>query len=243
MATKGMRCAGIALGLFMMLQGCTQKKSDEPFVFMLSDFMAAKELPYDSPPQVIYRIDDHRFVTLERYRDCYHGDSWYNDTRAGIRHQLGRGGYEDYQGKLINSDPTGKNLVFPSGAPPSMVTGDRGVSVYLAYSTDGGKTFHSLEYMPHSFDPFEDSKRYLIAVDNERVYVEKARQYDSYVVSYPLIQGFDYLGDKPLPDGAEIKFDTTTPSGVRAHSGDDQIHCDASIKPTNPDAPLIRGDR
>ncbi|MGK3144644.1 T6SS immunity protein Tli3 family protein, partial [Pantoea sp. C2G6] len=28
---------------------------------------------FDVPPQVIYRIDDHRFFTLENYKDCAHG--------------------------------------------------------------------------------------------------------------------------------------------------------------------------
>ncbi|OLL29106.1 hypothetical protein BTH42_24325 [Burkholderia sp. SRS-W-2-2016] len=241
--TKGTGCTVIALALLATLQGCKETKPDEPFIFMLSDFMAAKELPYDSPPQVIYRIDDHRFVTLERYRDCNYGETWYNDTHSGIRHQLGRGGYEDYQGMLINADPTGRNLVFPSGAPPGLVTNERGVSVYLAYSTDGGKNFHSLEYMPHSFDPFEDSKRYAVYVDRERVYVEKRRNTDSYVESYPLIPGFIYDGKSDIPDNKHVEEDTLVPSGLRTPSGDDHIHCDASIKPTNPDAPLIRGDR
>ena len=247
MAIKGMRCAGIAQVLLAMLQGCTEKKPDEPYVFMLSDFMAAKELPYDSPPQVIYRIDDHRFVTLERYRDCNYGDAWYNDTRAGIRHQLGRGGYEDYQGKLINADPTGQNLVFPSGAPPSMVTGDRGVSVYLTYSTDGGKTFNALEYMPHSFDPFRDSGDYLVAAKKDKLYIAKKwGDDDAYVVEYPLVLGIDL--SKPYPQGVSgdsfaASSRPTFLSGLRTPSGDDHIHCDASIKPTNPDAPMIRGDR
>lgn len=220
------------------LGGC--KHSDTPYQFMLADFMAVKELPYDSPPQVIYRIDDHRYVTLERYRDCYHGDSWYNDTRAGIRQQLSRGGIEDYQGKLVNADPTGRNLAFPSAAPPNTATPDRGWSVELMYSTDGGKTFHSMEYMPHSFDPFEDSGRYSVSVDEGRVYVAKVRQYDSYVVSYPLVSGFDYAKNDSLPAGSEIKFDTIMPVGLHTPSGDDHIHCDASIKPTNPDAPLTQ---
>jgi hypothetical protein len=158
-ARLGIRIALIATAVAAM-SGC--RHSEPPYQFMLADFLAAKELPYDSPPQVIYRLDDHRYVTLERYRDCYHGDTWYNDTRAGIRYKLGRGGYEDYQGKLVNADPTGRNLVFPSAAPPHMASIDRGWAVGLAYSTDGGRTFHSMEYMPHSFDPFEDSKRYTV---------------------------------------------------------------------------------
>ncbi|MGS0893095.1 T6SS immunity protein Tli3 family protein, partial [Burkholderia stagnalis] len=57
------------IALIILVQGCTAQTS-RPSSFGLGDFMssAIKELPYDSPPQVIYRIDDHRFVTLERYR-------------------------------------------------------------------------------------------------------------------------------------------------------------------------------
>ena len=228
--------------------GC--RHSDQPYQFMLADFLAVKELPYDSPPQVIYRIDDHRYVTLERYRDCYHGDSWYNDTRAGIRKLLSRGGIEDYQGKLINADPTGRNLVFPSGAPPHMASIDRGWSVELMYSTDGGKTFHALEYMPHSFDPFEDSKTYMAIATEDKLFIARKYQfredmpdYDLMVDAYPLDPRVDL--NKPYPpgfssDGAWASKKKLIPRSLEILSADDHIHCDDSIKPTNPDAPLIR---
>lgn len=108
------------------------------------------------------------------------------------------------------------------------------------YSTDGGKTFHALEYMPHSFDPFEDSKDYAIYVTQERMYVEKRREVDSYVVSYPLLPGFVYDGKSEIPGNKHVEEDTEVPGGVNTSFGDDQIHCDNSIKPTNPDAPLTR---
>lgn len=221
--------------------GC--RHSDQPYQFMLADFLAVKELPYDSPPQVIYRIDDHRYVTLERYRDCYHGDSWYNDTRAGIRRLLSRGGIEDYQGKLINADPTGRNLVFPSGAPPHMASIDRGWSVELMYSTDGGKTFHALEYMPHSFDPFEDSRNYIVAATEDKLYVAEKSSGDAYVLQYPLLNGIDL--SRPYPHGVTgdsfaLSSRPELLSRLKSQFEDDQIHCDNSIKPTNPDAPLTR---
>ncbi|MGN7985679.1 T6SS immunity protein Tli3 family protein, partial [Burkholderia sp. 22313] len=101
-------------------------------------------------------------------------------------------------------------------------------------------TFHILTYMPHSFRPFEDSKRYAIAATNDRLYIEKHRQYDSYVVSYPLIPGFVYDSKSDIPDGKHVEYDTTVPLGLRTPSDQDRITCDASIKPTNPDAPLVR---
>ena len=125
---------------------------------------------YDVPAQVIYRIDDHRFISLENYSDCNHGDTYYNDTKEVIRKKLGRNGIENFQGRLINADPTGKNIVIPSSQPPERACSDRGCSVSLIYSTDSGRTFHGMVYMK-SFDPFRDSKDYTMAVNGDRLYV------------------------------------------------------------------------
>ncbi|KML60485.1 hypothetical protein VL15_08840 [Burkholderia cepacia] len=94
-------------------------------------------------------------------------------TREGIRQQLGRGDVENYQGNLINADPTGKNLVFPASAPPHFATNDRGWTAELMYSTDGGKTFVAMNYMEHSFDPFEDLNDYVIAATRDKLFVAK----------------------------------------------------------------------
>lgn len=231
--------------LAMALYGCSGEKDNRPYVFMLGDFLSAEELPYDSPPQIIYRIDDHRFVTLERYRDCYHGDTWYNDTSTGIRKALGRGGIEAYQGKLINADPTGRNLAFPSAAPPHMASIDRGWTVGLLYSTDGGKTFNSTSYMDNSFDPFADSKRYAIIADKNKLYIAKADGDDeAYVVEKPLMSDVDL--NKPYPPGITgdsflLSEQPEFLTRFRTPSGQDRITCDSSVKPTNPDAPLGRG--
>ncbi len=229
-------CNLAVFALLILMQACS---TPQRYYFSLADFLRAKELPYDSPPQVIYRIDDHRFVTLERYRDCYHGETFYNDTKAGIRKRIGIGLFENFQGRLINADPTGMNLVLPLAYPPHISCGDRGCTVPLWYSTDGGVNFHLLRYIEHSPNPFEDSKQYGIYVTKERVYIEKERQYDSYVVSYPLIPGFVYDGRSDIPDDKHVNYDTTVPSGLRTQSGQDHITCDASLKPTNPDAPLV----
>ncbi|CAB3722544.1 hypothetical protein LMG22037_04899 [Paraburkholderia phenoliruptrix] len=243
MVTNRMRRAIVLAIALVMMQGCSPKKSSEPFVFMLSDFMNAKVLPYDSPPQIIYWIDDHRFVTLEHYRDCNHGETFYNDTRAGIRKQLGRGDVENYQGRLINADPTGRNLAFPASAPPHLAHNDRGWAVELIYSTDGGKTFDLMEYMDHSSDPFEDSKGYAVFVTKSHLYVAKKwGDDDAYVVEYPMVSGIDL--SKPYPTGITgDSFSTSKRPGVfsklRTPSGQDRLTCDPSIKPTNPDAPLV----
>ncbi|MBW9108050.1 hypothetical protein JNB89_30335 [Paraburkholderia phenoliruptrix] len=221
--------------------GCA---TPQPWSFNLADFLMAKELPYDSPPQVIYRIDDHRFVTLEKYRDCNHGETWYNDTEAGIRSHLGRGLVENYQGRLINADPTGRNLVFPAATAPGTVCGDRGCNPMMAYSTDGGRTFNGMVYKDHSPDPYKGSMKFTVITTSDSVYVSETLDPDFNTVDtarYPMIPGFVYERRETLPEGKRIDFNASAPSGLRTPSGQDHITCDASIKPTNPDAPLVRG--
>ncbi|WP_233425707.1 T6SS immunity protein Tli3 family protein [Paraburkholderia kururiensis] len=239
-----MRYVTATIALVALVQACTAQPPVRP-VFRLADFWSSKlkELPYDSPPQVIYRIDDHRFVTLEHYRDCYHGDSYYNDTRDGIRKYLGRGLFENFQGRVINADPSATNIVLPLAYPLRAFcgNGEKGCVVPFWYSTDGGKTFHSKVYMDHSFNAFEDSKDYTVAVTKDSLFISQSisKTTDAVEVDrYPLVPGFVYGTKEKLPEGKRIEFDTKMPAGLRTPSGQDRIICNPSIKPTNPDAPL-----
>ncbi|WP_244107267.1 T6SS immunity protein Tli3 family protein [Burkholderia anthina] len=244
-----MRYTVLIIALLALTQGCTAQTPRRP-TFGLGDFMssALKELPYDSQPQVIYRIDDHRFVTLERYRDCYHGESYYNDTHAGIRKFLGRGMFENFQGRIINADPTGANVVLPLAYPNGLVCGDgeKGCVVPFWYSTDGGKTFATKVYADHSFNSFEDSRRYTFAATKDKLFFAQVdygnENGSAYVKEYPLIPGIDL--SRPYPPGVRGSTFSTSKRpnylyGVVTLSGQDRIACDTSIKPTNPDASLL----
>ena len=191
---------------------------------------------YDVPAQVIYRIDDHRYVSFENYSDCFHGDAFYIDTRLGIRTDLGREGVENFQGRLINADPSGSNLVFPMAAPPHTACSDRSCSTPLIYSTDSGRTFHGMVYMK-TFNPFNRSKVYTIAVTSDALYVVKG-QADPYVERYPLVPDFVYGTNEKLPGDKRIEFDVKLPSGLRTPSGQERFTCDASIRPKNSAAEL-----
>jgi hypothetical protein len=235
-----MRCALFVVALITTFQGCA---TQQPYTFTLADFQRAEVLPYDSPPQVIYRIDDHRFITLEKYRDCNHGTTYYNDTKAGIRQVLGRAGIENFQGRLINADPTGRNIAIPSAGPPELACGDRGCTTSLIYSTDGGRTFAGVSYM-NSFHPFQDSSDYTIIATPDKLFVVQSVSGDLRVRQFPLAPGIDL--DRPYPPGlhsdggwdSKKKLLPTDP--LRSPSGQERFTCDASIKPTNPDAPLTR---
>ncbi|MEK6347711.1 MAG: hypothetical protein V4764_09545 [Burkholderia sp.] len=227
--------------LVVLLQGCGTAKQDFP----LSDFRRAETLPYDSPIQIIYKIDESRFVTLERSRDCSHGQSFYNDTKTNVRVKIGNGLFENYQGRLINADPTRMNFVLPLASPPETVCGDRGCAVSLIYSIDGGATFESLTYMPNSFDPFKDSKKYKIIMTSDMLFVgddDGDANGDLYVKEYPLHRHDD--PNDPRARGKDlVTFMASTRPGFLSKfhtpSGQNRIKCDASIKPTNPDARLV----
>ncbi len=119
----------------------------------------------NAPVQVTYRIDDHRFVSLENYDKCY-GDNYYNDTRLGIHQKVWTGSPTDYRGRVVIDDPSGLNIVLPTAE--NTTCGDRGCTNSLAYSTDSGRTFKWLDYKQYSSRPSEDSENFTIPVAEKK---------------------------------------------------------------------------
>ncbi|KPC49884.1 T6SS immunity protein Tli3 family protein [Amantichitinum ursilacus] len=143
---------------------------------------------YDVDPQVIYRIDDHRYVTMENYLDCKFAnyvsgnqEVYYHHDRLGITTRLGTN-RTAYQGKLIIDAPAGKNLAFP-GSPWGVCTyGDKGCSVYIAYSADSGRTWNGLQYMHYAKSPAE-TRDYAVVVTDDALYI---RHRDADPIKYPM---------------------------------------------------------
>jgi len=185
-----------------------------------------------APIQVTYRIDDHRFVTLENYDRCF-GDNYYNDTRIGIHQKVWTGEPTDYRGRLVIDDPSGTNMVLPTAR--NSLCGDRGCTVKLAYSTDSGRTFNWLPYIRNSSRPSEDSENYTIAATSDGIYVFQKRVYggDYTASKYPLVRGIDLT--RPYPAGLhDESFMASKRPGVlpslHTPSGQDRFTCDASIR-------------
>ncbi len=92
----------------------------------------------DYPEHFVYRIDDHRYITIQGNDHC-DGMIYYNDTRLGIRTEvsttgitLGGGTFDGYY--AINSEYV---------AIPALIFSQvRGVLLYIYYSHDGGRTFN-----------------------------------------------------------------------------------------------------
>jgi hypothetical protein len=190
---------------------------------------------YDVAPQVIYRIDGHRFISLENYDRCF-GDNYYNDTQTGVHTKLLRGNsLATFRGRLVVDDPSGMNIAIPSAS--QRPCGDRGCKVPLYYSTNGGRTFNTMHYM-NSSNPPVDSESYTIAATSDGIYVFKKRVYggDYTASKYPLVRGIDLT--RPYPAGLhdESFMASKRPDVLpRLHtpSGQDRFTCDESIRPSN----------
>lgn len=94
---------------------------------------------YNSPQQVIYRIDEHRYITLENYRDCQVGGimKWH-DERKNLHVEISRykgGGRGFWPGKY--SIEAGDERF----AVPSFGCGDKACYLSIAFTNDGGATW------------------------------------------------------------------------------------------------------
>ncbi|WP_156923784.1 T6SS immunity protein Tli3 family protein [Burkholderia sp. WSM2232] len=207
-----------------------------------------EEVQYNVPPKVVYRIDDHRFVTLENYNGCL-GDGWYNDTRTGVRTKIGLLWPTGFRGRLIIDDPTGMNVAIPRVS--RNVCGDRGCIDYVAYSTDGGRSFNWMRYDNYyvSFDPVKDSKKYVISVTKDAMYITMftykympispsgehpdpsydLREDSSITDQYPMAPGYVYGKNATLPEGITIRSNVRLPSGLHTPSGADHFTCDELV--------------
>ena len=70
---------------------------------------AIRDVEIDVEPQVVYRIDDHRFFTLEKYLNCsFGGFIYYNDTNKKIKVLAGYDGEDKRpQNEFTISQPNG----------------------------------------------------------------------------------------------------------------------------------------
>lgn len=212
----------------VLMTGCVNRISPP------EAYLPAPIPQYDVPPQAIYWFDDHRYISLENYKDCHHGTTYYNDPRQGIRTRLGRYGIENYQGRLINADPTGQIIVIPSSYTPKGMC-EKGCNISFIYSSDGGRTFRGAIYMTTT-RPYEASRRYIFTATSDRIYISKEWYSDYSVIQYPILPGHDIV-EESAPGVRYERFRASSRpdylKGLRTPSGQEYIACDDSIRPTN----------
>ncbi|MER1719028.1 hypothetical protein KC966_07770 [Proteus terrae] len=140
--------------------------------------LMAEEIKSYGPPTVIYRIDDHRFFTLEKYNERRSGSTYYNNTQKGIHQEIIRASACRYQGRLIWATERDDAFAFP-GVLSRMTSRCAGtktgcVNVILV-TLDGGKNFRPTNagFGIHTDHPGYYSSFFDIIVTDEGFYLGK----------------------------------------------------------------------
>ncbi|MBU9820137.1 hypothetical protein J1782_09565 [Rahnella sp. BCC 1045] len=133
--------------------------------------------PIHNPPQVIYRIDKNRYLTLEDYSNCDDGSIYYHNDNKKIKTKLWflSKGTMNYKGKFIWAAKNDDMLAIPLVSGDNAPCGDplRGCSYsILSASHDGGKNFNDI-----TFDASNSSgsKEYTIVVTDDAIYIKSDR--------------------------------------------------------------------
>lgn len=206
----------------------------------------------DAPPQVVYRIDDHRFLTLENYIACdKSGQIYYHDTKLGIKTRIDtvnrdyrkddgtvvknylvgdeqiqlkdvENGIMAYSGILLY-DATNGMLAFPYvNNTWSGCDNNRGCYQGAMVSTDEGRTFYDRIYEKSSNHPNSGT---VFTVDNSVFY--RGNDYGYGVKAIPFVYGKTLTGD--IVENSDVKFDEKTLENRRY---DIRFHCDNTVKAT-----------
>ena len=188
---------------------------------------------FDVPPQVIYRIDDHRFFTLENYKDCGHGGlAYYHDTKKKIKKYVGGGSDSNsvlrpnplmsWKGKLVYA--ASDNVIVYIKRYPMMSDRDTHSGVFLSYLI-GGK-YGRIKVSDNS----DSGKNKTILVTDEQVYVmsEGSTRADVYNIPAKSVDEINDYNNSLMMSGFITRDkwpDVLTPSGQI------RFTCNAAFKP------------
>ncbi|WP_336369302.1 T6SS immunity protein Tli3 family protein [Rahnella perminowiae] len=130
--------------------------------------------PIHNPPQVIYRIDKNRYLTLEDYSNCDDGSIYYHNDNKKIKTKLWflSKGTMNYQGKFIWAAKNDDMLAIPLVSGDNDACGDslRGCAYsILSASNDGGKKFSDIKFRASDSSA---SKDYTIVISDNAIYIK-----------------------------------------------------------------------
>ncbi|WAH53095.1 hypothetical protein LMA04_03320 [Pseudescherichia vulneris] len=186
---------------------------------------------FDVPPQVIYRIDDHRFFTLENYKDCDHGGIvYYHDTNKNIKEYINGGSDSNsiltanpmmsWKGQFIYA-ASDKVLAFMSRYP-LMSDRDTHSGVFVTYRINNK---YGQVFVTSDTDPGYDM---IVLITDENTYIKskgiRGDVYDLKSTSFNTYNGS--ISDHNIVENKDWP-QVSTPSGAI------RFTCDMSIRPTN----------
>ena len=142
--------------------------------------------PIHNPPQVIYRIDKNRYLTLEDYSNCDDGSIYYHNDKTKIKTKLWflSKGTMNYKGKFIWAAKRDDMLAIPLVSGDNDACGDplRGCAYsILSTSIDGGKKFSDIKFGAINSS---SSKNYTIVLTDDAIYIKnEGYTADKYIVN------------------------------------------------------------
>lgn len=194
---------------------------------------------YDVDPQVIYRIDDHRYLLMNNYPGCdyvrdfhYPMDVprvYYRDDKLGISQQLSPA-VAYYRGKLIIDAPNGNTIAFPAAPIGACTTRDTGCrDPGITYSTDAGRTW---QWMPMEgrgsnvgfYNP-NGHEKYTVTVTDDAIYLSMGYREAE---RKPIGSGISYETGH-IPEN-QIQYGVPEPK-AKTPSGMERLTCNPAIKP------------
>ncbi|WP_177314194.1 T6SS immunity protein Tli3 family protein [Burkholderia ubonensis] len=190
---------------------------------------AARGTPTSAyPERLVYRIDDHRYITIQGNRNCV-GMIWYYDTRLGVRTDvaatgltLGAGAFGGYY--AINSE----YVVMPVIEFSQM----GGSLMYIYYSHDGGRNFKSFLWGGYFSGRYSREENVIILNGKDLYIARKSRDEPVHVYSsslYDVSRDISVSDDQRPADPENYRIDPhLVPLTVKSPSGKIAWSCTAS---------------
>lgn len=186
---------------------------------------AIRDVEIDVEPQIVYRIDDHRFFTLEKYKDCSSGGLvYYNDTNKKIKIFAGPKGGDKERQDEVSMSQVNDTLAFKGkfiyaandniiAYPTRDVNYKYGNSTFFIKYTD----INNPSNITSSGTIFIDA---IATVTNDAIFIQ-----DSTVSKYSK--------KIKIPQKNVDVYDLVSPSEIHytLTSKDDHFHCNNNIKP------------
>ncbi len=134
---------------------------------------AVRGTPISSyPERFVYRIDDHRYITIQGTRNC-EGRIWYYDTRLGVRTAVAATGLTLGDGAFGGYHAVNSEYVAIPAIGFSQISGPL---LYIYYSHDGGRTFKSFLWGAYISGANSDTDNVVI-LDGKSLYITRKDHY------------------------------------------------------------------
>lgn len=186
---------------------------------------AVRDVEIDVEPQVVYRIDEHRFFTFEKYLDCNSGGFvYYNDINKNIKKFAGIEGVDkkpqneltvmqvnsvlSYHGRFIYS-ASDNVIAYPEKDVNYKYGGSNYFITYQDINEGDKKTLIDAS-------PSSSISSYIL---DGAIFIQRSR-HDQRYEKYSIPKKTD---DYEWIEASSLKINNT--------SEDDRFHCDNSIKP------------